>query len=341
MPLLSVIVPIYNVEKYLDRCLQSVIGQTLSDLEIILVDDESPDNCPSMCDDYAKRYSNIKVIHKKNGGLGYARNSGLELATGKYVAFLDSDDWVEKEAYEQLCKEAEEKDLQAVYFAFQRHNGTQVIGHHTLEKTERFCFGREQVDDFLLDMVGTEPSFSSDVKIHPSSCGAIYRLDVFQKNHLQFVSERVIASEDAIFQVDFLSKVERIGYLPRRYYNYFVNENSISHTKNEDKIVRLKRFIQEMEMRLSKLYSEERYRIRLQRRTQHYFRIGLHILMGANEDKSLKEKLSKIKMLCQDETFRWGIEHYPIAKLPLKHRLFCRALQYKSAFLLYLITKMK
>ena len=102
IPKISVIVPIWNVEKYLDRCIQSILNQTLKDIEIILVDDESPDNCPSMCDDYAKRYSNIKVIHKKNGGLGYARNSGLELATGKYVAFLDSDDWVEKEAYEQL-----------------------------------------------------------------------------------------------------------------------------------------------------------------------------------------------------------------------------------------------
>ena len=85
-PKISIIVPIYNVEAYLDRCMQSLIMQTLREIEIIMVDDESPDNCPTICDNYAKQDSRIKVIHKKNGGLGFARNSGLEIATGKYIA---------------------------------------------------------------------------------------------------------------------------------------------------------------------------------------------------------------------------------------------------------------
>ena len=86
MAKVSVIVPVYNVEKYLDRCMQSLLNQTLKDIEIIMVDDGSPDNCPKMCDDYAKQDSRVKVIHKKNAGLGLARNSGLEVATGEYVA---------------------------------------------------------------------------------------------------------------------------------------------------------------------------------------------------------------------------------------------------------------
>ena len=93
-PCVSVIVPIYNVEKYLDRCLKSIINQTLKNIEIILVDDESPDLCPQKCDEAAKYDNRIKVIHKKNGGLGFARNSGLEIATGKYVYFVDSDDYL-------------------------------------------------------------------------------------------------------------------------------------------------------------------------------------------------------------------------------------------------------
>ena len=88
MPKVSIIVPVYNVEKYLDRCMESLLNQTLNDIEIIMVDDGSPDNCPQMCDDYAKKDSRVKVVHKVNGGLGYARNTGLDVATGEYVALL-------------------------------------------------------------------------------------------------------------------------------------------------------------------------------------------------------------------------------------------------------------
>ncbi|MEQ8154210.1 MAG: glycosyltransferase family 2 protein [Clostridiaceae bacterium] len=93
-PLISVIIPIYNVEPYLRRCINSVLNQTYNNLEIILVDDGSPDNCGIICDEYAKNHDRIKVIHKRNGGLSDARNAGLNIASGKYIGFIDSDDWV-------------------------------------------------------------------------------------------------------------------------------------------------------------------------------------------------------------------------------------------------------
>lgn len=100
--LVSVIVPIYNVEKYLARCVDSIINQTYKNLEIILVDDGSPDNCPKMCDDYAKKDSRIKVVHKKNGGLSDARNAGMAVATGEYISFIDSDDYISEDFFETL-----------------------------------------------------------------------------------------------------------------------------------------------------------------------------------------------------------------------------------------------
>lgn len=102
---ISVIVPIYKVEDYLHRCVDSIINQTYTNLEIILVDDGSPDNCPIICDEYAKKDSRIKVIHKKNGGLSDARNAGLEIATGEYIGFVDSDDWIHKDMYSILYNE--------------------------------------------------------------------------------------------------------------------------------------------------------------------------------------------------------------------------------------------
>ena len=99
MPKISVIIPVYNVSQYLHRCVDSVINQTYSDLEIILVDDGSPDDCPIICDEYSKKDARVKVIHKPNGGLSSARNAGLDIATGEYVGFVDSDDWIEEDTF--------------------------------------------------------------------------------------------------------------------------------------------------------------------------------------------------------------------------------------------------
>lgn len=101
-PLISVIVPIYDVEKYLARCVDSIVNQTYKNLEIILVDDGSPDRCPQMCDDYAEKDSRIKVVHKKNGGLSDARNAGMAVAKGEYISFIDSDDYVSDDFFECL-----------------------------------------------------------------------------------------------------------------------------------------------------------------------------------------------------------------------------------------------
>ena len=114
-PILSVIIPCYGVEKYLNRCMESIVGQKLSNIEIILVDDGSPDAVPGMCDAWAKKDVRIKVIHKENGGLGYARNSGLEVATGKYVAFIDSDDFISNEMFDALVNKAEATGVDAAF----------------------------------------------------------------------------------------------------------------------------------------------------------------------------------------------------------------------------------
>ena len=100
--LISVIIPVYKVENYIDDCVKTIVEQTYKNLEIILVDDGSPDNCPKMCDEWATRDRRIKVVHKKNGGLSSARNAGMKVATGDYIGFVDSDDWIEKDMYEKL-----------------------------------------------------------------------------------------------------------------------------------------------------------------------------------------------------------------------------------------------
>lgn len=130
-PFISVIVPVYKVEDYLRRCVDSLVNQTYEPLEIILVDDGSPDSCGIICDELSQLHSNIRVIHKENGGLSSARNAGIEIAKGDYLGFVDSDDWVEPEMYETMIALAQKHDVPLVYAGrFDEHSadGRQEVG---------------------------------------------------------------------------------------------------------------------------------------------------------------------------------------------------------------------
>ena len=118
MPTISVIIPVYKVERYLDACVASVVGQTYPDLEIILVDDGSPDNCPALCDAWAAKDTRIRVIHRSNGGLSAARNSGLDVCTGDYIAFVDSDDRLEPETLERALRAQQKSGADLVLFHY-------------------------------------------------------------------------------------------------------------------------------------------------------------------------------------------------------------------------------
>ena len=133
--LVSVVLPIYNVEKYLNRCIESVVRQTYKKIEIILVDDGSPDGCPQKCDDWAKRDGRIKVVHKKNAGLGYARNTGIENASGEYICFFDSDDYIADDTIEKAYEAVKKENADIGIFGFstvdKNGNVTNVIAPKT------------------------------------------------------------------------------------------------------------------------------------------------------------------------------------------------------------------
>ena len=188
MPKVSIIVPVYKVEKYLDRCVQSLINQTLNDIEIILVDDGSPDNCPQMCDDYALKDKRIKVIHKNNAGLGFARNSGLDIARGEYIAFCDSDDCVREDAYEVLYEKMIDSDSDVVY-GWMIHE--MKDGHwedYCKFSNEKIIEG-QRVKEFAMDVVSFPPNIKHRERIiDVSSCMALYRKDIIDNNNIRFMS---------------------------------------------------------------------------------------------------------------------------------------------------------
>lgn len=340
-PKVSIIVPIYNVEKYIHRCIDSLINQTLADIEIILVDDESPDNCPKICDEYALKDTRIKVIHKKNEGLGLTRNAGIEIATGEYVAFIDSDDWVDLTMYETLYNTAQKEQCDTVYCSLQYYYSSSKIVPFKEVNSEQFFHGRKEVDNFLLDMLAPEPEYKSDVKYMVSVCKAIYSRDIIEKYHLRFISERKVASEDMIFHTQYLQIAQNVGFIPKYFYNYFQNTNSITHTYTESKIDRLKKFIIEIDSTFSQYFPKETYFIRLQRKALHYLRNALYIKYQMTKKESFIHQCKEFSILCSDNTFQTFIKNYPYKLLPIKHKLFFILVKHKISPLLILMYKIQ
>ena len=316
IPKISVIVPIWNVEKYFDRCMQSLINQTLFDIEFILVDDESPDNCPNMCDEYAKHDARIKVIHKKNEGLGLARNSGLEVATGEYVAFVDSDDFLDVRMYETLYNIALQNNSDAVYCNSNRfYNESKIEVRKDVEVQEQYRT-REEVDGFLMNLIGPLPERKHDAMYTVSVWHAIYKRELFNKYNILFVSERQIISEDVIFDIDFLSKAEKIVYIPDALYYYCVNNDSLSQKNRSDRYDKVKYFLNEVNRRLADLYPVDYY-------IMHYFRqqfICMRIMMKWAV-KCPQSGLT-LQHILNDIYWKNLLNNYPYWRMDFKHRLF-------------------
>lgn len=336
----SIIVPIYNVEKYLKRCMDSLLSQTLKDIEIVMVDDESPDNCPQLCEEYKAKYPNIKVVHKKNGGLGFARNSGLEVCEGEYVAFIDSDDFVDVHMFEDLYNHAHNNKLDACFCGYNDYLDEQHIRKRQEMTDYEVCDGRKAVDDVLMDMVGAEPSYHSDVRILSSMWKGIYSLDTIRKNKLQFVSEREYIAEDIMFHIDFLPHASKVGFVPGCYYFYCDNGSSLTRSYRSDRFAKELFQYDAMEKRLLTYgYKQEIFRDRLDRYlllkirgciAQQYYYIS------KNGYRMMRAEAMKIVSRPEVRAF---CKRYPSLLLPMKHRLFFNLIRYKMIDLIFLLFK--
>ena len=337
-PLISIIIPIYNVESYLDRCVQSVLKQTLKDIEIILVDDGSPDNCPAMCDEYAKQDKRIKVIHKKNAGLGYARNSGLDIATGRYIAFLDSDDFVDSRMYQILYKTAYQDNLDTCYCGFIRYNVKGKNEKKTEVETYMRFRGEAEIKSFLLDMVGPEPSYHSDVKYMMCVWKAIYSKELIDAHKIRFCSERQLVSEDIIFHLDYLPYARNIGFIPNHLYYYCINGvTTLSNTYSRAKFEKNKLFLEEVKKRLTSLFPVNKFINRYYRLCFLYLRTSISKELKSFSQKTLREKRECIKELINDPLFKEMLSKYPYTKLPLKHQTIFFLMKYKYYRILALV----
>lgn len=233
-PVISIIIPVYNVEKYLNRCMESVINQSLKNIEIILVDDGSPDNCPQLCDEWAAKDSRIKVVHKNNEGLGLARNTGMQYATGEYLAFIDSDDYVDLRMYEILYEKATALNADIVYCGYKYG-----LKDGTFE--DRNDFSQETIFDDKAKIEEHSMNYFYPInsrQMMMSVWHSIYKKDIIKT---PFYSEREVVSEDLHFQLSAILNSKKIVYIPDSLYYYCYNGESLSRNFNFKKIYKIKR----------------------------------------------------------------------------------------------------
>lgn len=252
-PFFSIIVPVYNVEEYLSRAVQSLLEQTFHDFEIILVDDGSSDRSASICDSLAAQHPHISVLHKNNGGLASARNMGLSVARGRYISFLDSDDWMERNTYEILYQHLQSRQPDILNFGYQkRRNGEILAREHAVfsEGLYDVCQIREKI---LPDSIACPKAFDQvNLPVQLSACMCVYRREFLENHELLFVSERVVLCEDWLFNISCLCRAESMLILHDIFYNYETRENSISMSYKPDSYDRRKRLYEHYQSELKK-----------------------------------------------------------------------------------------
>ena len=208
---LTVVIPVYRVEATLDRCVESVLIQDIDDMEVILVDDGSPDSCPDMCDEWAEKDSRISVIHKENGGLSEARNAALDIAKGDYVTFVDSDDWLDEGTYKAILNLMDDNDIVEYPVA------------HRLSLSDR---SYENMDDYWL----TEQAYT-----HTFAWNKVYRRTLF--NGIRYPKRKVF--EDVYTLPLLLRKAKRISTTSQGCYHYEWNPAGITATADGEKLAML------------------------------------------------------------------------------------------------------
>lgn len=342
----SVIIPVYNAADFLRKCVDSVRHQTLTDIEILLIDDGSTDSSGSLCDALAGEDKRIRVLHKQNEGAGLSRNAGLSLAKGEYISFVDADDTVAPNMLETLYTEAVRSDADMAMTGVNHVGGIVFEG----EDVEKFGFETREVFEtpealkrLVLGMVGALPEEKEDTRYSYSVWKNIYRRTVIEENGIRFVSERVVASEDMLFLIDFVFCIDRAVGVPGALYNYYRNASSFSKAYQSGRFERAKQQMKEVARRLERKIPPKEFAPYCARQLQAYARVALsQEFMRLKTNPECRAEVNRnVRKILHDPALAAALRAFDIRKLPPKQAVFAVCMKYKAALLLHLLVRMR
>ncbi len=233
-PKISVIVPVYKAEKYLHKCVDSLLSQTFRDFEVLLVDDGSPDRSGEICDEYARKDNRVRVFHKENGGVSSARQCGLDNARGEYTIHADPDDWVEPNMLEELYRKAKAENADVIVCDYYYEYGNKTIVH-------KQSFGTTSGKDLIIHIF--------QMNVSASLWNKLIRKDCIEKAHSAFPKD-INIGEDYCFLVSTLMCAEKVVYIGSLFYHYVRNEQSLTKSKNYQLLLQRLAFVEIIEKRI-------------------------------------------------------------------------------------------
>lgn len=321
MPSISIIAPVYGVEKYIHQFLESIKSQSFEDIEVIMVDDGSLDNCPAILDEFAKDDPRCKVIHQPNGGVSVARNTGIAAATGEYIYIVDSDDWLAENALSILWSEAQKTHADLIYGDWISESN----GRSYYQKCFPNAFSTQSEDairklQFAVNANNHRVNLRSDAFEYVAHMGGapwrgMIRHDIIRENHLRFDPYVRGLGDDVLFSLSLYDHVQKVAYVDKPIYHYRKLDASYSHGYKADYLVTLSRIFEKQEEFLRSTDKDDfawesfyiRVLIYLDQGMARYF-------LNENSGKSKAERYREFRETIQSEPY-----HHAIAKAPVRY----------------------
>lgn len=340
-PTVSVIVPVYNVEMYLERCLYSIVNQTYGNLEIILVDDGSKDRSGKMCDLWKKKDSRIRVIHKENEGLGYARNSGIEIATGEYVAYVDSDDYVELNAFQKVVERMNMTDADICYYGCVRVNSKlKHINYGVLPK--KLYYDKSETMTYIKDILGPAPDTTDVLFGGVSAWSGVVKKQLLDEYNIRFPSERECLCEDIFYNIQVCMHANAIVIEPSRLYCYCYNGNdSLTTSYRNDRFEAALRMYNELNRLMVFCKNDIEIVHRLYRSLMKNLIVCIKQEVFYKKEIGYKKMYERIQKVCCDEIVQGILNDYPINRMPVKQRLLFNAIKSKHYISIFILTEIR
>lgn len=337
MDKISVIVPVYNVEKYLKRCIDSILNQTYKNLEIILIDDGSTDNSLEICEIYKKKDERIILIHKKNSGLGLTRNVGMENSTGKYIMFVDSDDYLDTNMIENLYNDLIKNKADTCIGGFKRvfDKSTDVYEN---KYAGRIFEGHDTTNIVLAKMLGKNSQIDDHIEM--SAWKTLFSKNIIEENNIKFPSEREFISEDIIFNTEYFPNAQRVYMSSNIGYNYCDNSNSLTTKYNPNRFVLQKKLFEELKLRTIKLGIYDEVKQRMYNTLVSIARYSIKLEQKYSTNNGLKKAKNNIQNICNDPLLRFVLGDYSV-KENKKSKLINYMMYRRMYSLLWLTMKLK
>ncbi|SHJ28703.1 glycosyltransferase family 2 protein [Pseudobutyrivibrio xylanivorans] len=337
---ISIIIPVYNVEKYLDQCLESVVNQTYKDLQIILVDDKSPDGSGALCDAWVDKDNRIEVVHKDvNEGLGFARNTGLNYVKGDYILFLDSDDFYDLDLCEKTMTAIKESDADICYFGHKKYvDGKTIDNDYVMNMKDKYE-GKEIIDEFLAQIIGQAVDESGLPKIDMSAWRVLYKKDIIFDNNVRFCSEREYLCEDLFFRIELCKFIKKVAVVKENLYNYRYNDDSLTSRYREDRFDASKRLYNKLCESIADIDSAD-----IAERAIRCFMNNLIFCLKQEEFHSKNryfKALGRIKEYSSDSLVQELLVKYPIDKMKKTNKLLFKMVLNKRAVIVFYLVKAK